>query len=218
MGFSLNLDDYNAPDTEWEDYDETIPARNARMGDRFAGGSAVFSKVANGHKYTTIFGSVGQQLFRGPLDDEIIVTRRRETKASRERTVRADKNRRVVREYNTAVKTLGDELSKALRMLVEEVEQFHYVDYWKIGNLMAEQAERRLWVEFIQSIEYSSTRDEYNEPVDFLDEFLGELKERMWKRHDFTRSISRSTNALSNLLDDVMREQTAKFIDHTKWW
>lgn len=216
MAISFDINDYPEPDTEWEDYEENIQAKLARKGDRLDDGSPVFGRISNGHKYTRIFGLDEQQLLRVELDTIITVTRRRETEESRERTGRYDKIRRICRTLRDL--DLDSDLESVLERLNGDAKQYHYADYGVVGMLISAQAERRVWAQFQQAAEWASKAEAATgDPVDFLDEYLDDLRNQLCAPHNH-RSISRSTNVLSNLMDDAQLEQIAKFIDHTRWW
>lgn len=204
---------YPEPETEYDAIDVDIVARTILLGDELRPAGKV-TRVTRGNKYMTAFVENDVQILRVVLDDTITVTRHRETPESRERYARWSLNRELVMDL---AKDHRAGLTKAQSMLNDYLNEYHYVDYQRIGAIMEEQAEYGVWVRFAQAVEYCEKQDDFGgDLVTVFDDYCDELKKHLLNRYSH-RAISRSSNVLSNLIDDVDREAMAIFLDRNRW-
>lgn len=211
---------YVEPDTTWEEYSETIPARQVRKGDVLTTGGTV-ADLTVGHKFVTARIADGRQLFRVPLDEEVRVYRRRETEASRERQRIYDKNRSLER---TLEADFTADVAAAIAKINEHYEKDWTVGYQQIGALMEAQAERALWRRYAALVENAHSADARDDwalkgadHATLMDAYIEELKEQLTEGYS-NLGIGRSSNQLSNLMEDVERAATVQFIRNRRWY
>ena len=211
-----NPDSYPYPDTQWARYEEEVRADAVWKSDGIVleHGIKPAAEVKTGTKWTHITDKNGATILRVERDAIVKVLRRHETAESREAYRRAERNRRLCEQLTT----YGQSLERARRKLDKELDEYHYVDYSALGDLMEAQAERRLWARFEATVNHFQKKDDFTgDLVDVFDEYAEGLKQQLVEKYRH-RSLSRSTSIVSNLLQDVETEVIASFLSSLKWW
>ncbi len=206
------------PETVYEDYQIDIYAGEVKPGDRFPTDThdRVVAKNKVGTKWSDIRDEEGFLIARLTNDTPVTVTRSRETKASRKATQRHDSNRKILRELERMKGATNPALDRAAKVLGSE---YGYFDYSDVGTMLDGQATWRINNEFVHAWEYTLTSDPEKfdgDYVDFVQEFVKDLTERLLTKTRY--AANRSTNQISNLMDDLQVQAMSTFIDNTKWW
>lgn len=208
-------DYYPIPDSQYETYETETTARNVRRGDVLDGKKVKDNKT--GPKWSDISDTSGKRIMRVYAGTTLSVTRKRETDVSREVSRRADKNRAIARELVNFDPL--ESMNVAAREIAKNISDYQQTSYWQIGNLLTSQAKAKVELRFRATVEYFAEKEDFDgDLVDVLDDFVADLKEGMLVSHRH-RSISRSTNQLSNLIEDCEREAEAEFIHQAeRYW
>jgi hypothetical protein len=203
----LNPDSYPEPETEYELVEEEVTARLVHKGDTL--NYREVAKVKNGTKWTDITDKDGDMIVRVPIDEKLFVTRKRETEASRARTTRAMNNRSMAKKLAKWEPSAPAAFSK----MSEHMDKGWMVDYSPLATFMEAQAEDQVMRRFKQAAEFLNKKDDFDgDLVAAHEAFCDDLRADFMKSYNHT-AISRSSNQMANLLQDVQREAQAKFLD-----
>lgn len=198
-------------DPEYEMREEKIQAQFIRRNDRIDG--AKVSKITAGTKWVDVRDAADKRIIRVELGELVTVSRRYQTQASAKYLSRADQNVRLAKILAEDV----DEVTEVLERMKRKLDDWGYIDYGPICDLIETQARVRVMKSFTQAVEYLAKNDDWEgDLVDALDEFRAELVKNLSSRHR-NRALSRSSNMISNLMEDAEREAEAKFADWLYW-
>jgi hypothetical protein len=218
----LDEKQYPWPDTEYEERIEEIPAHKVSINDTLdANRVATVRRVSTGPKFATAFDTEGKQLFRLPKDEMVRVVRSYATQESRDRDRRATKNREVCKLFSKS----KEKLPAVMKKLNADVKAYAFngVDYQNIGSLLQAAAHDRVLCDFQRAMEYMASEEGMEKlgitcAADAWDNWAATIIERFTKVYGIDRAISRSTNQVSNLMEDCERVAYLTFLDNAKWW
>jgi len=214
MTILTSRDHYPEPEREFELRVETVPARDVNAGDVISDGTVVH-RSKNGTKWTELFDANEKRICRILSDTDVTVTRKHETEASREARLRWMLADRILDKYER--NPMG-ELDNAVKHLDKRVADYGSVDYGDVGNLLTANARREVLGYFQHTCDARASQEDYEgDIVDVHDEFIEGLKVLMSSAYR-NRGISRSSNQLSNLMEDVLEEARADFIHRSYIW
>lgn len=206
---------YTEPETEYEYVEETKRIGNLRRGDNVQGWPAI-GEIIHGHKYLTIKDSSGKQILRELataefLNSEVQVRVRRQTPASRAADRRYDGNISILRE----LRLYEQNYVGAKERFHARWEEWGALNYDFVGSLLNSEAKYKLWAAFAANIEYEL--EQGKDHVQAMTDFVAMLKDRILKGY-LVKGISRSSNQLSNLMEDVSNEAMIEFIQESRWY
>lgn len=196
-----------------------VTARLVKVGDTLNDRKGVPANVATvkvGDKWTELRTEDGTLIRRCHNDDTVTVSRTVETDESRERRQKAQRNERVADNMQKA-RDLGPRgnVERVYEKLGKEIADGH--DVSRLAEDLME-AEAKDFINRRMLAVYDHRIAEGEEPSTALAQVVEHFKEMMVESYDLTRGSSRSTNMVSNLCDDIRREQIADFIRHQSWW
>lgn len=183
-------------------------------------GSSTVASSKTGTKWTELFTASGVKICRRLNTDPVTVSRRFETEESLKARERAQWNQGIARNLKDHVhQTEFDIMASTTAKLEEclEVTKMGYMlDYQKIGSLMETQATAKVHANFVQAMVHEASKDDDRDLATLLEEYLVHLKDQLANKYS-QRAISRSSNMVSNLMEDVDNSAIAHFIDQAKW-
>lgn len=209
---------YSDPEVEYTEELVHCALRNVCRGDSL--NAMYVGSVKTGTKWTEVRAQEsGTLILRDLNDTQVTVYRQKYTAEYRDAVREYDRNIRLIQ--NTLEDRSLTKLQRAGKKLAEDLEDEH-IGYGTIEDLITTNAERQVRRDWLAAVEWA--RNPANEKPwqgtagELFDAYLEDLKERLVARSTYNVSTSRSTNMVSNLMDDAEREAMAKFINDAKWW
>lgn len=184
------------------DFDLDDPAK-ARKGDTLNGRKV--GEVKSGPKWVHIFDEDGRSIIRVPRDGitRLVVQRPVETEESQEARRLAYRTESILRAIPASRKRLED---YGLEVATRCSNGGRGPDWSLYTNLFQAQAEAQLWDVVAHLIESREAT-----PIEAHDMVIERCKKDLLEGHSI-RGISRSTNQISNLMDEVSNEAKVDFI------
>lgn len=195
------------------DVQRSVKVRHFKKDDRVViSGRGVFDveSVDAKTKWATVL-FVGGGHMRLEADHEYTVHREEPTEAET-----LEMRNTYQREYvHKEVQNAQRRFDAAVAALSEIVKKHgpHGPRYSHYGDIMRWQAELNLWHEAV-GIAHTQFDGDVLAGARKLVEVL---KDRMYGSHKWTDGINRSTNAVSNLMDDIERDAAGEFVRNAKW-
>lgn len=204
---------YPAPVDIYEDVVETIQAWRVWPGMEVSGRKVATKKA--GTKWIVFRDADDNLIKRVELDSMVTVKRRKLTEASARAEHRHEANMTLVRELE---KGIPQDLEDAVRKLSKTVIDKGYLpSYTDIGDILEAASRRKVLAQWFQAVEFQASpecKDRHDgDLLDFHRAYVAELTKASVMYAHQHRAISRSTNMVSNLMDDCDMEATVQFIN-----
>lgn len=205
---------YTLTDAVYETVRESKRVTRLSKGDATNVGTV--HRVTRGHKFVTVFREVDGkeiQMWRVPLDDEteVLVSRRRQTQESR------DADRRVL--HNQAIETylarFKNELAADKTNFQSNWDKWGEMRYDNLESMISAEQRYRLWLDYANDAEYHI--EQGLDHVGAMELFVAQLKDILLSTHAH-RGAHKSSNMLSNLMDDMRFKVIHEFIDQARWF
>ena len=221
----MNTTAIEIPEAEYRTEISKVELQDVKKGDTLVTGAQSpvnVHSVKVGTKWVELRDVIGKLILRAEVGTEVSVARDVETDESKERRLRARKNEMIRKAV--AERDVNSAQKKALAVINKAVEEGYIVSSFQTADLIAAQAEDKVYDRLGAYITNNVGRELEDGTV--IDEtaayeaYRESLKERLLGSYDLTRGLSRSTSVVSNLMDDAEREATVEFIRHgiLKWW
>lgn len=209
VGLNLLEQVYVEPEPETEAVKETVKVEDVALGDQVDAGTITEKKVGTKWVYLTVQGPTSSHKGEFLRGTEVKVLREKETKESQKARDRARRNRAL----QQWILGRRGPLDRALEKFNANMAAYDHADP---ESVLVAQADHKILARFAHAAEGNFTGAK--DLVELRDAFVAELVEYLVSdlRH---RALSRSTSVISNLLEDVEREATARFIEqHRRGW
>lgn len=197
----------------------TVKIEDVLKGDTFAraGKEKVVHAAKLGTKWVELRDEQGVLIIRQQVGTTVPVAREVETDESKARRNRALSNETIRK--SVAKRDVNTATTKALAKINEKVAQGYTISSFEMSDLIAAQAEDRVYDRFTAFVTNNVGRvnEETGEVVDetaAMEAYREILKDRLIGAFDLTRGLSRSTSVVSNIMDDAEREATVEFVRH----
>ncbi len=209
-----DIDNYPATLTTYETKTFTILANKIRKDDTIDG--ALVSTVAVGNKWVQVREDDGKLILRCLKSDSIQVDRAVETQQSVKADLRSRTNRKLCRKLSG---DLRESVSDAQALVNEHLDTYTHASYDRVGTLLVAQENYRVWMTFKTAVDCQSTLDEseYKDICAIYEAYVAELKASFFSGAGGIRALSKSSNQLSNLMDDIALAAKTKFIEDSRW-
>lgn len=194
-----------------------VPASNVRVNDTVAleNSDVVVKAVTAGPKWVTANDDDGKTLFRVLRDNLVYVIR--ETEDSRKARYAAE-NRNYENEWlreglSTYVpqKNQREVVNTITERLADPDRAGDAVDYSHVTRLVGAVATDMIYRRFFNAVQHQLDKNPELDLVDFVSEYKQHLKDTAFR---YIRVLNRSTNVVSNIMDDTVLEATSRFIDY----
>lgn len=187
------------PRDETEYFIDFVVAERLREGDDYEGEEILTRKV--GRKWVTLSTATRNEILV-PLGEKIAVQRERSTASAREAERAYDKERGAKK----SVEDAQANLDKALAEVTEEIQKHGYANYFRMDGLIRAQETNQIWKSVGHIAENNGKT--YTEAVQIK---VDQIKEGL-TGYGFKSGTSRSTSAVSNLMDDAKNEAMIEFL------
>lgn len=212
---------YIEPDDEYVMMSHRFTINEVRVGD-YVRGTRV-EKIIRGHKYITLQDEHERTILRGEIlaDEEHGVGRRTQTKESRDAQRRWLRNMNLVR----ALANWKSDRAAARQALKERLDGEYSITYGDYDSILLAEARAEVWAGYAAVVDFmhnlTDTEHELygGDHFDAYESYCESLKDRFFNQYS-NGALSRSSNQMSNLIEDVVREERMKFIarGETYYW
>lgn len=175
----------------------------------------IANAIKRGPKWIEVRDADAKLIVRAERGTTVTVGRKFETRES----IEAKKEARATELLEGCIRDREVEMRKAQAKLNARLDQYGQVDYSEIGNLMTAQADNKVWARFEAVVEgaKSDSHPLHGETlVGIYNRMVQQFREDAFPSYG-GNAMSRSTNVLSNLMEDLDRDAIARFVNVLRW-
>lgn len=201
------------PDTEYEYVEMEVEARNAQIGDQLVNhGLAKVADVKVGTKWTEASARGGKRLFRTLNDITITVRRKNQTAESRAADLRVAVTQTLAR--NLSNTHSEDLVGPTQYRLNHDIDCGYAIRYDTVDDLLHLDARRVLDLQMRAAIEFQLNQVEFTGDLfDAYHLYIEDLKNTIATGY----FGNRSSNQMSNLMEDIKVEAMRDIVREAKW-
>jgi hypothetical protein len=203
------------PETEYERVEMQVRADEVRKEDQLLNNASLEVKARKtGTKWTELFDFEGGKIMRVLNDTTVTVLRKQETKGSAVAYELWWRETKLAKRFTTDPR---DVFMAEVQKFNEHIANDYQLDYTRYGAIMEAQEKYTLERRIRQSLEHQYT-EEGKTLVEAWNAFVEHIRLSLTEGYGGTWGISRSSNQVSNLIEDVQRQVLVEFCREAKWY